>query len=92
MHALERATGCTSWICNNWTAGVTAVGDSETTIACAVSQANRENPAEVKFAQECMRAFFTSCIYKRHLDLLQLFKYTVDQAAPRTVAAIICSS
>ena len=25
LHALERATGCTSWICNNWTAGVTAV-------------------------------------------------------------------
>ena len=24
MHALECATGCTSWICNNWTAGLTA--------------------------------------------------------------------
>ena len=26
LHALEHATGCTSWICNNWTAGVTAGG------------------------------------------------------------------
>ena len=24
LHALECATGCTSWICNNWTAGLTA--------------------------------------------------------------------
>ena len=26
MHALQYATGCTSWICNNWTAGLTAAG------------------------------------------------------------------
>ena len=23
LHALECATGCTSWICNNWTTGLT---------------------------------------------------------------------
>ena len=38
------------------------LGDSETTIACAVSLANREDPAEVKFAQQCMRAFSISYI------------------------------
>ena len=38
------------------------LGDSKSTIACAVSLANYEDPAEIKFAQQCMRAFFISCI------------------------------
>ena len=51
-------------------------------IAYVISLANGKDPARVKYAQESMRAFFSNCIKKRHLEVFPAEKELPQVARP----------
>ena len=53
-------------------------------ITCAVSLANGKDPTK-QFAQQSMRAFFTNCIKKTHLDVFPSKKEIAKVARPDTI-------
>ena len=65
--------------------GMVDCGLSIFAIAYAVSLANGKDPTKVKYAQESMRAFFSNCIKKRHLDVFPAEKELSRVARPDTI-------